>query len=128
MLRTSLNIGLSIIISLGIVQLTFSQIVDLPDFQLKSCNEKWPEFLETEWSDDCKGKGIVQSDSGVDDGESADGCIQYRLYTFEIEDKCGNLLKETTRVSREYDFTEPEIVIIEDYTCLLYTSPSPRDA
>jgi len=70
--------------------------------------------LTTDWTDNCSegGQGI-QSDSGVDDGESDDGCIQYRLYTFNITDDCGNSDEETTRVSREYDMTNPEIIIPE---------------
>ncbi|MFD2892797.1 hypothetical protein ACFS5J_12320, partial [Flavobacterium chuncheonense] len=92
------------------------EIVDVSDYQLDNCNDDWPAFITTDWTDNCSAGGVgIQSDGGVDDGASADGCIQYRLYTFTITDDCGNSDTETTRVSREYDMTAPEIVDVPDY-------------
>ena len=88
--------------------MTAPEIVDVPDYQLANCNDDWPAFITTDWTDNCSAGGVgIQSDGGVDDGVSADGCIQYRLYTFTITDDCGNSDTETTRVSREYDMTVP---------------------
>ncbi|PTM07103.1 MAG: hypothetical protein DA407_10845 [Bacteroidetes bacterium] len=95
--------------------MTNPEITDLEDYQLATCNASWPEYLSTTWTDNCATGGDIDSDEGVADGESADGCIQYRLYTFTVTDNCGNTATETTRVSREYDMTNPEITDLEDY-------------
>uniref|UniRef100_UPI00261D26F5 T9SS type A sorting domain-containing protein n=3 Tax=Tenacibaculum TaxID=104267 RepID=UPI00261D26F5 len=64
----------------------------------------------TDWTDNCAAGGVgIQSDGGVDQPDSADGCTQYRLYTFTITDDCGNSDTETTLVSRDYDMTNPVI-------------------
>ncbi|NNK60324.1 MAG: HYR domain-containing protein, partial [Flavobacteriaceae bacterium] len=94
---------------------TAPEIADVPDFQLDTCNEDWPTKLTTTWSDNCAAGGSIDSDAGVPDGESADGCIQYRLYTFTVTDDCGNSDTETTRVAREYDETKPEIADVPDF-------------
>ncbi|MGM5469825.1 gliding motility-associated C-terminal domain-containing protein [Flavobacteriaceae bacterium LMO-SS05] len=91
------------------------ELVDVADYILEGCNAEWPEFLTTTWADNCSNEGEIESDQGVDDGNSEDGCVQYRLYTFTITDGCGNSDTETTQVSREYDETNPEITDIEDY-------------
>ncbi|MBT8269523.1 MAG: hypothetical protein KJN59_09905, partial [Bacteroidia bacterium] len=101
------------------------QIVDLPDYQLEECNAEWPKHLVTEWKDKCGGAGEVISDAGVDYELDKDDCIQYRLYTFVIKDKCGTLLKETTLVSREYDMTSPEISDLDDFKLEGCNSPWP---
>jgi gliding motility-associated-like protein len=95
--------------------MTNPEIEDIEDYQLENCNEEWPEFLTTNWTDNCAAGGEIDSDEGVADGESEDGCIQYRLYTFTITDHCDNTDTETTRVSRAYDMTNPEIEDIVDY-------------
>ncbi|NND26865.1 MAG: hypothetical protein HKO00_12655, partial [Flavobacteriaceae bacterium] len=95
--------------------MTDPEIADIPDYQLATCNEDWPTVLSSSWTDNCSTGGAIDSDGGVDDGESADGCIQYRLYTFTVTDDCGNSDTETTRVAREYDMTDPEIADIPDY-------------
>jgi len=100
--------------------------VDIPDYTLENCNDLWPEFLNTTWSDNCSEGGNVQSDFGVDDGMSEDGCYQYRLYTFSVTDNCGNTDTETTRVSRYYDMTNPEIVDIADYELEGCNTPWPE--
>ncbi|MBT8288233.1 MAG: gliding motility-associated C-terminal domain-containing protein, partial [Bacteroidia bacterium] len=79
------------------------------------CNADWPEFLTTSWSDNCSDGGELESDNGIEDGTSEDGCIQYRLYTFTISDSCGNTDTETTRIARENDMTDPEILSVEDF-------------
>ncbi|PTM09575.1 MAG: hypothetical protein DA407_05565, partial [Bacteroidetes bacterium] len=95
--------------------LTIPEIDDIADYQLEKCNEAWPKSLFTKWTDNCTDGGDIESDEGIADGESEDGCIQYRLYTFTVTDSCGNSDTETTRVSREYDMTNPEITDLEDY-------------
>ncbi|NNK72828.1 MAG: hypothetical protein HKO94_06520, partial [Flavobacteriaceae bacterium] len=95
--------------------MTDPEIVDFDDFQLEGCNADWPEFLTTSWSDNCSDGGELESDNGIEDGTSEDGCIQYRLYTFTISDSCGNTDTETTRVARNYDMTDPEIVDFDDF-------------
>ncbi len=102
------------------------EIEDLADYSLESCNTDWPEFLISTWTGNCTNGGEIESDHGVDDGSSEDGCIQYRLYTFTITDNCGNTDTETTRVSREYDMTDPEITDIEDYQLEGCNSPWPE--
>ena len=96
--------------------MTEPEIVDVPDFTLENCNDLWPEFLTTTWNDNCATGGTIQSDAGVDDGTSEDGCYQYRLYTFNVNDGCGNKDSQTTRVARYFDVTNPEIVDVPDYT------------
>jgi len=106
--------------------MTDPEIVDVDDYQLAACNDPWPTLLTTDWTDNCSEGGTgIQSDGGVDDGESEDGCIQYRLYTFNITDDCGNSDEETTRVSREYDMTDPEIVDVDDYQLAACNDPWP---
>ncbi|MCK0180663.1 hypothetical protein MWU50_15315, partial [Flavobacteriaceae bacterium S0862] len=83
-------------------------------------------FLNTTWTDNCSDGGNLQSDFGVDDGESEDGCYQYRLYTFTITDYCGNTDTETTRVARYFDVINPEIIDIADYSLPDCNSPWPE--
>ncbi|NNK86963.1 MAG: gliding motility-associated C-terminal domain-containing protein, partial [Flavobacteriaceae bacterium] len=81
--------------------MTEPTIADLEDFTLEGCNADWPESLFTTFTDNCSEEGEIESDAGVDDGTSADGTIEYRIYTFEITDTCGNTATSTTLVSRE---------------------------
>ena len=92
------------------------EIVGVEDYTLEGCNADWPTYLSTSYTDNCDGDGIVMSDQGVDDGTSEDGCYQYRLYTFTATDECGNTATASTRLTRKYDVTPPEIVEVEDYT------------
>jgi len=96
--------------------MTDPNITDIPDYTLEGCNAEWPEYLTSIWTDNCSGGGSLDSDGGVDDGQSTDGCIQYRLYTFTVTDGCGNTDTATTRVARAYDMTDPNITGIPDYT------------
>ena len=93
----------------------FHELTVLADYQLEGCNTAWPDYLTTTWTVNCADGGEIQSDNGIDDGTSEDGCFQYRLYTFSVTDYCGNSVTETTRVTREYDMTNPEISDVTDY-------------
>jgi gliding motility-associated-like protein len=95
--------------------ITNPEIVDLADFTLEGCNAEWPAFLTTTWTDNCSAGGSINSDGGVDQPDSPDGCTQQRLYTFTVTDSCGNSSQETTLVSRVYDMTDPEIIDLADY-------------
>ncbi|MFK2821319.1 hypothetical protein U0L90_14415, partial [Flavobacteriaceae sp. LMIT009] len=92
------------------------KIIAIKDFELSECNTPWPKYLTTTWTDNCDKGGEVTSDEGMDDGTSEDGCYQYRLYTFTATDECGNTATISTRLTRKYDVTPPEIVEVEDYT------------
>ncbi|MDE0536831.1 hypothetical protein OU788_11490, partial [Tenacibaculum sp. L6] len=108
--------------------MTNPEIVDVPDYKLEGCNTPWPENLTTDWTDNCAAGGVgIQSDGGVDQPDSADGCTQYRLYTFTITDDCGNSDTETTLVSRDYDMTDPEIVDVPDYKLEGCNTPWPAN-
>ena len=67
------------------------------DYALPNCNDEWPDFLTTTWTDNCASGGSIDSDEGISDGTSEDGCIEYRLYTFTYTDDCENTATETTR-------------------------------
>ncbi|WP_299003448.1 hypothetical protein, partial [uncultured Tenacibaculum sp.] len=96
--------------------------------KLEGCNTPWPANLTTDWTDNCAAGGVgIQSDGGVDQPDSADGCTQYRLYTFTITDDCGNSDTETTLVSRDYDMTDPEITDIPDYKLAGCNTPWPEN-
>lgn len=92
---------------------TNPEITDIADYSLEGCNAEWPSFLTTTWTDNCAAGGSINSDAGVSDGTSVDGCIQYRLYTFNVTDDCGNSDTETVRVSRDYDVDGPIIDLVD---------------
>ncbi len=91
-------------------------IVDPDDIDITVCNADWPEKVTTTWSDNCTDAtgSILEGVAGaVMDG--ADGCSQYRDYTFNVTDDCGNAADEVTvRVTRPYDKTKPVIVDPDD--------------
>ncbi|MEY8860089.1 hypothetical protein, partial [Tenacibaculum singaporense] len=68
-------------------------IADQDDIMLEECNQAWPEVVSTTWTDNC---GIGGETSGNINGVAGevmagdDGCTQYRDYTFNITDDCGN--------------------------------------
>lgn len=78
------------------IDMTDPELVDVDDYTLTGCNTPWPAYLSTSWTDNCSTGGITNSDAGVPDGTSTDGCIQYRLFTFSVTDDCGNSDTETT--------------------------------
>jgi gliding motility-associated-like protein len=91
------------------------EIVDVEDY-LIDANDVWPEFLTTQWTDNCASGGSLDSDEGIDDEEV--DCVQFRIYTFTINDNCGNTATETTKISRNIS-SSPESMngnkcIIED--------------
>ncbi len=105
--------------------ITDPMIVDVPNFSLVGCNTPWPTFLATIWTDNCATGGVLNSNGGVANGSSEDGCTQYRLYTFTVTDNCGNRDTETTRIAREYDMTDPMIVDVPNFSLVGCNTPWP---
>lgn len=90
-------------------------IAALGDYTLEGCNTDWPATLSTSWSDNCDGENqSITSDGGVDG--ASEGCLQSRVYTFNVMDACGNPATSQTTVWRQYDMTAPQIVGVDDYT------------
>jgi hypothetical protein len=90
----------------------------IEDYTLEECNADWPEYLTTNWTDNC---GVGGETSGTLDSDgggmvSTDGCIQSRDYTFSVTDDCGNETEMVVTVSREFDETPVALDPIEDYT------------
>lgn len=83
-------------------------IGDVPDYTLDVCNEAWPESLTTTWSDNCnEAGGTITAVAGE---PVTEGCSQYRDYTFNVMDNCGNAaIPAITRVTRHFDETDPVI-------------------
>ncbi|WP_208639303.1 hypothetical protein, partial [Tenacibaculum discolor] len=93
-------------------------IADQDDIMLEECNQAWPEVVSTTWTDNC---GIGGEKSGSLNGVAGevmageDGCTQYRDYTFNATDDCGNPASEVViRVTRMYDETAPVIADQDD--------------
>jgi hypothetical protein len=85
-------------------------IADNPDYELQGCNAAWPEVVSTTYTDNCDAGGSINGVAG-DVQTSADGCTQFRDYTFDFTDSCLNdAEQQITRVSRHYDVTPPVIV------------------
>ncbi|WP_228851854.1 hypothetical protein [Aegicerativicinus sediminis] len=91
--------------TITVIDNTAPEIADLDDYMLELCNQPWPEYLETTWTDNCAVGGDLMSDGGVE--LSSDGCTEYRLYTFTVNDGCGNTDTETVTVSRKSDDQAP---------------------
>ena len=89
---------------------TLPTIVDIADYSLEGCNSDWPT-LTTPWADNCSAGGVLTAIAG---DVSTTGCSQSRVYTFSVEDACGNPATATTIVSRTYDVTPPLIICPED--------------
>ncbi|PHN96825.1 hypothetical protein CSC81_12380, partial [Tenacibaculum discolor] len=93
-------------------------IADQDDIMLEECSQAWPEVVSTTWTDNC---GIGGEKSGSLNGVAGevmageDGCTQYRDYTFNATDDCGNPASEVViRVTRMYDETAPVIADQDD--------------
>jgi len=82
-------------------------IADLADYTLEGCNAAWPASVTTTWTDNCSQGGTI---TGVAGDVVTEGCTQYRDYTFNVTDGCGNAaVATTTRVTRQNDGTAPAI-------------------
>ncbi|TVZ59802.1 putative secreted protein (Por secretion system target) [Flavobacteriaceae bacterium MAR_2010_105] len=99
------------------VDTVMPEIADVPDYMLNGCEPAWPPFLTTSWTDNCDAGGNINSNAGVPDGTSQDGCIEYRLYTFTITDSCGNSDTETTRVGRNITPPSCTASVVNDLQC-----------
>ncbi len=93
---------------------TAPEITPLDDVNITVCNQDWPAAPTTTWTDNCSGGGTITGVSGpIMNGD--DGCSQYRIYTFNVDDECGNAAEEVTvKVTRYYDETAPEITPLDD--------------
>ena len=76
------------------------EIINLP-VVADLCNDAFPSELFADWTDNCAagGTGISSGAPEVKDFE----CYQEALYTFYVEDDCGNSDTETVTVTRYYD-------------------------
>src|SRR6185436_3788422 len=93
---------------------TVPQILDQADITLTGCNGDWPT-LTTTWTDNCSAGGNVTGIPG-EVQSSENGCLQWRDYSFHVEDACGNVDNETRRVTRTFDQTVPQILDQADIT------------
>ena len=90
-------------------------IADKPDVALEGCNPAWPEVVTTTYSDVCDGNGSINGVPG-NDRSSADGCTQYRDYTFNKTDSCGNVATpQVVTYSRHWDKTPPVLACPSNY-------------
>ncbi|WP_372650814.1 SprB repeat-containing protein, partial [Draconibacterium sp.] len=81
------------------------------------CNVAWPTTVSVGWTDVC-GAMDGQTSGTVDgvmvDEGWVDACTQYRDYTFDLTDDCGNAAdQKTLRITRHYDMTAP---VLDDPT------------
>ena len=90
----------------------YPEITDVSNYSLEGCTADWPT-LTTTWTDNCSDGGDLTAVAG---DVSTLGCSQSRVYTFSVEDACGNDATATTIVSRTYDVTPPAIVDVADYS------------
>ena len=90
--------------------MTAPVINDGPDIALEGCNPAWPATVTNTWSDNCGGSGTVTGVPGAITDLPGAVCMQYRDYTFNVEDDCGNdALPVVKRVTRHWDMTAPVI-------------------
>ena len=78
------------------------------------CNVAWPTTVSVGWTDVC-GAMDGQTSGTVDgvmvDEGMLDACTQYRDYTFDLTDDCGNAAdQKTLRITRHYDMTAPVLM------------------
>ncbi|MBT8275297.1 MAG: hypothetical protein KJO39_04055, partial [Bacteroidia bacterium] len=62
------------------------------------CNDPFPPYLEADWIDNCAAGGPLQSGEPVI--TMLDTCTEQGVYTFYVEDDCGNSDTETVTVIR----------------------------
>ncbi|MFV8466228.1 hypothetical protein ACNQGG_11150, partial [Flavobacterium sp. LB1P62] len=90
------------------------------DYTLTGCNTDWPASVSATWTDNCGVKGAKSGNVAGVAGTvqtGADGCSQYRDYTFDITDDCANVaVQKKVRITRQYDVTIPVITAPADYT------------
>jgi hypothetical protein len=80
-------------------------IAAIANYALQGCNANWPT-LTTTWTDNCSQGGEISAVAG---DVVTNGCTQSRVYTFTVNDDCGNSSSATTTVTRTYDVTAPSI-------------------
>jgi large repetitive protein len=87
-------------------------IQPIANYSLQGCNANWPTLVTT-WTSDCAEGGNVTATAG---DVVTNGCTQSRVYTFTVNDDCGNSATSNTTVTRTYDVTNPTIVAIANYS------------
>ncbi|MFV8467387.1 T9SS type A sorting domain-containing protein, partial [Flavobacterium sp. LB1P62] len=98
------------------------------DYTLTGCNTDWPASVSATWTDNCGVKGAKSGNVAGVAGTvqtGADGCSQYRDYTFDITDDCTNVaVQKKVRITKQYDVTPPELTCAADKTQDCGTTPS----
>ena len=109
--------------------ITIAEDTTAPEFANVQANETLtcgttPAFTEPTVADNCTGHEVTV-ESVVE--EIIVPCGVEYVKTWTATDPCGNVSTAETKITVA-DAVAPEFNLDpEDYTCLLYTSPSPRD-
>jgi hypothetical protein len=105
--------------SLTIDDMTKPIITPAADYSLVGCNTAWPT-ISAPWTDNC---GVGGAKSGNIDGVAEqyklvpDGCSQYRDYTFNATDDCGNAADQKNSTHHSTTMTtKPIITPAADYS------------
>ncbi|MEZ4990522.1 MAG: T9SS type A sorting domain-containing protein [Saprospiraceae bacterium] len=101
--------------SIEIVDESKPSIVDVPDFAIDPCSDKWPS-LKTTWTDNCADGGEITAVGGPVQKDPDNDCILYCIYTFTVEDACGNKATATTKVTSDHSSLKPDVKDIPDFT------------
>jgi hypothetical protein len=101
--------------TIEIVDESKPSIVDIPDFSIDPCSDKWPT-LKTTWTDNCTDGGEITAVAGPVQTDAANDCILYCIYTFTVKDACGNTATATTKVTSDHGSLKPDVKDIPDFT------------
>lgn len=101
--------------SIEIVDESKPSIVDIPDFSIDDCSNKWPT-LKTTWTDNCADGGEIVGVAGPVQKDPNNDCILYCVYTFTVKDACGNTATTTTKVTSDHGSLKPDVKDVPDFT------------